>query len=64
MLHLIYIIKFKKFRWYQANELDPKFRWIIAGLVITLIVGCIAINIYAWTPKVVFPSEKWYLQIF
>lgn len=41
--------------------MDPKFRWIIIGFSLTLIVACVSLNVYAWQPRVIHPSEEWYV---
>lgn len=39
-----------KYRWYTKDSIDPKYKWLILFLVITLIWLCIVLNTYAWKP--------------
>eukprot|EP01122_Echinamoeba_exundans_P009024 TRINITY_DN3097_c1_g1_i1.p2 TRINITY_DN3097_c1_g1~~TRINITY_DN3097_c1_g1_i1.p2 ORF type:complete len:200 (-),score=45.92 TRINITY_DN3097_c1_g1_i1:94-693(-) len=50
LLLLLGALLFILFRWYQANDLDPKFKFYIAGFAIVVVWAAVVANTYAWMP--------------
>jgi len=49
MILALYFALFMLYRWWGEGDLDPKFKWLMVWMVLTLILGCIILNVYAFT---------------
>jgi len=45
---LSYVVLIILFKWYRAGDLEPKFKYLIALVVVSVLVTAIAVNVYVW----------------
>jgi hypothetical protein len=41
-------LSFMKAKWYRDGDLEPKFKYLMIFVLITVLITAIALNLYAW----------------